>query len=396
MPGVLKRNTEALVIGAGPAGLMAAERIAALGHNVLIADAKPSPARKLLMAGKSGLNLTKEEPLGTCLKAFGTAKEHLRPMIEAFGPKDVIAWAEGLEQPLFTGSTGRVFPNAMKASPLLRAWLARLETYGVQLERNWRWIGWEKGVARFDTPEGECAVRAQATVLACGGASWARLGSDGSWTAHISPTQTAPFEPANVGVNVAWSSYIHPHIGTPLKGVALRAGDIVSRGEVVITATGLEGGGLYSLSPALRTGEGLTIDLCPDLSEAVVRERLSRPRGKMSLANHLRKTLKLSPLARALLMEFARPLPADAAPKIKALFVPIQGMRPLDEAISVAGGLRFATLDDSLMMLDRPGVFAAGEMLDWEAPTGGYLITASLATGHWAGLAAAAWIDRLS
>ncbi|MEM9844026.1 MAG: TIGR03862 family flavoprotein [Pseudomonadota bacterium] len=391
----MERHVTALVVGAGPAGLMAADVLSAAGHKVLIAEAKPSPARKFLMAGKSGLNLTKAEPYEACLAAFGSASDALKPMLDAFGPDDVMAWAKALDQPLFTGSTGRVFPEAMKASPLLRAWLARLQSRGVDLERNWRWTGWEKGRARFDTPGGPCVVDAQAMVLACGGASWARLGSDGSWAAHFPDTQTAPFQPANVGINVVWSAHMQPHFGKALKGIALEADGRRSRGEVVITATGIEGGGVYPLSPALRDGATLMIDLCPDLSADTVRARLDRPRGKTSLANHLRKTLKLGPLARTLLMECARPLPQDIAPIIKNLPVPVQGMRPLDEAISVAGGLRFDALDDTLMVLDRPGVFAAGEMLDWEAPTGGYLITASLATGRWAGQAAAGWIDRI-
>ncbi|MEM9911455.1 MAG: TIGR03862 family flavoprotein [Pseudomonadota bacterium] len=384
----------ALVIGAGPAGLMAADEIAAHGHSVLIAEAKPSPARKLLMAGKSGLNLTKAESREACLAAFGAAGPRLRPMIDVFGPDEVMSWAKGLGQTIFTGSTGRVFPEAMKASPLLRSWLSRLERRGVLLERSWRWTGWHSASSCFETPEGPRRVSAQATVLACGGASWARLGSDGSWAAHFPKSQTAPFQPANVGINVDWSPHMQAYAGTPLKAATLRAGGLVSRGEVVITANGIEGGGLYPLSPALRDGADLVIDLCPDLSEDEVRARLARPRGKMSLANHLRKTLKLGPLARTLLTEFVRPLPEDAAPRIKALRVSVQGMRPLDEAISVAGGLRFDALDDSLMLRDRPGVFAAGEMLNWEAPTGGYLITGSLATGRWAGRGAAKWINE--
>lgn len=391
---MLEREIAALVVGAGPAGLMAADVVSAAGHPVLMAEAKPSPARKFLMAGKSGLNLTKAEPYESCLAAFGSASAALEPMLDAFGPDDVMDWAEGLGQPLFTGSTGRVFPKAMKASPLLRAWLARLETQGVQLKRNWRWTGWQDGRARFDTPDGPCVVDSQATVLACGGASWARLGSDGTWAGYFSEPQTTPFQPANVGINVNWSAHMRPHFGSALKGVAFTAGGHRSRGEVVITATGMEGGGLYPLSPALREGADLLVDLCPDLSEDVVRARLQRPRGKASLANHLRKTLGLRPLARTLLMECARPLPPDPTALIKALPLPVQSMRPLDEAISVAGGLRFDAMDDTLMLVDRPGVFAAGEMLDWEAPTGGYLITASLATGRWAGRAAARWIEQ--
>lgn len=384
----------ALVVGAGPAGLMAADALAREGHAVIVAEAKPSPARKLLMAGKSGLNLTKSEDHAQCLAAFGPAASHLAPMIAAFGPEDVTGWAEDLGQPLFKGSTGRVFPRAMKASPLLRAWLARLETLGVDLRRGWRWQGWQGDAALFDTPAGARRVTAQATVLACGGASWARLGSDGAWARHFETGQVAPFKPANMGFNVCWSAHMKPFFGAPLKGIALAAGAQVSRGEVIITANGIEGGGIYAVSAGLRDGADLTLDLCPDLTTKAVRHRLSQPRGKASLSNHLRKRLGLGPLHRALLMEFARPLPADPAPVIKALPVPLAGPRPMDEAISTAGGVRFDALDSTLMLRDRPGVFAAGEMLDWEAPTGGYLITASLATGLWAGTAAGRWLAR--
>ncbi|MEM6374875.1 MAG: TIGR03862 family flavoprotein [Pseudomonadota bacterium] len=389
-----RERIDALIIGAGPAGLMAAEQIAKAGHSVLIAEAKPSPARKFLMAGKTGLNLTKAEPRDACLAEFGTASEHLRPMINDFGPEEVMHWAKEMGQPLFAGSTGRVFPKAMKASPLLRAWLDRLHILDVRLERNWRWTGWQEGHARFDTPDGPRSVTAITTVLACGGASWARLGSDGAWADHLGQDHIAAFQPANAGINVSWSDHMRAHFGTPLKGVRLSAGNLASRGEVVISATGIEGGGIYPLSPALREGADLSIDLCPDLSLDALRARLQRPKGKLSLGNYLRKTLKLSALHRALLMEYARPWPKDAAPLIKALVVPVAGMRPLDEAISVAGGLRFEALDDTLMLRDQPGIFAAGEMLDWEAPTGGYLITASLATGRWAGRAARQWIEH--
>ncbi|MGK7654086.1 TIGR03862 family flavoprotein [Roseovarius sp. B08] len=387
--------TTALVIGAGPAGLMAAEALAAAGCAVTVAEAKPSPARKFLMAGKSGLNLTKAEDPDTCLAAYAEAAPRLRPMLSAFGPDDVIRWAEGLGQPTFTGTTGRVFPAAMKASPLLRAWLARLDGLGVTLHRRWRWTGWEGDAVLFDTPQGPHRRTPTVTVLACGGASWARLGSDGAWAAHL-PGHTAPFQPANMGFTVAWSDHMQRHFGQPLKNIALHAGPQVSRGEIVLSAAGLEGGGLYALSRPLREGAPLTIDLRPDLSHDEVRARLGRPRGKASLSNHLRKTLRLGPAEQALLHEVARPLPADLAPLVKALPVPLQGPRPLDEAISTAGGLRFDALDPDLMLLSRPGTFAAGEMLDWEAPTGGYLLTACLATGLWAGQAAARFATRAS
>ncbi|WP_371229380.1 TIGR03862 family flavoprotein [Roseovarius sp. 2305UL8-3] len=380
--------SEALVIGAGPAGLMAAEELAKAGHTVVVADAKPSPARKFLMAGKSGLNLTKSEPFETFLSAYDEGAAPLRAMLESFGPDQVQDWATGLEQPLFTGSTGRVFPKAMKASPLLRAWLARLDGMGVQLRTRWRWTGWDGDAVLFDTPDGTQSLSPAVTVLACGGASWARLGSDGAWAGYLAK-DTAPFQPANMGFEVAWSPHTERHFGQAVKGVRLTAGATKSRGEFVISERGIEGGGIYAVSKAMREGAPLHIDLLPDQSEEAVRTKLARPRSRASLSNHLRKTLKLDPVKQALLMEFARPLPDDLAPIIKALPIPHNGPRPLDEAISVAGGLRFDALDENLMLRARPGTFAAGEMLDWEAPTGGYLITACLATGRWAGQAAA-------
>ena len=382
---------QAVVIGAGPAGLMAAEEMARAGLRVTVAEAKPSPARKFLMAGKSGLNLTKNEVVETCLTAYGDTAPALRPMLAAFGPAQVMGWAEGLGQPLFTGSTGRVFPNAMKASPLLRAWMARLEGLGVTLHRRWRWTGWDDaGALCFDTPEGAVTRLPDVAVLACGGASWARLGSDGAWAAHL-PGAVAPFQPANMGFGVAWSAHMAPHFGAPLKGVALHAGGQMSRGEIVLSAKGIEGGGIYVLSRPLREGAALTLDLVPDLPLEAIRAKLAGARPKESVKNVLRKRLGMDALRVALLQEWARPLPRDIAPLIKALTVPLTGPHPMDEAISTAGGLRFSALDEGLMLRDKPGVFACGEMLDWEAPTGGYLLTACLATGRWAGRAAAGY-----
>lgn len=382
-------DIRALVIGGGPAGLMAAEALAEAGIAPVVADRMPTLGRKLLMAGKSGLNLTKNEADAAFRAAYGPDAAPLAAALDRFGPAEAMAWAEGLGQPLFTGSTGRVFPKAMKASPLLRAWIARLAAGGATFRTRWRWTGWDGAAAVFDTPDGPRRVRAGATVLALGGASWARLGSDGRWSTAFPATALTPFAPANAGIQVAWSDHMQPHFGTPLKGVAFHAGGLTSRGEAVIARDGLEGGGVYPLTPALRAGAALTLDLFPDLGEEALRQRLSRRRRGDSLANHLRRALRLSAMARALVMEWGRPLPDDLAPLLKALPVPVAGLAPMDQAISTAGGLRFAALDGGLMLTDRPGVFAAGEMLDWEAPTGGYLLTASLATGRLAGEAAA-------
>ena len=384
----------ALVIGAGPAGLAAAEVLSEAGHPVLLTDAMPSPARKFLMAGKSGLNLTKDETQDLFHAAFGDGPvpPALRAALEAWGPQEVMAWACGLGQEVFTGSTGRVFPKAWKGSPLLRAWLARLGERGVELRTRWRWEGFDGDASRFATPERVRILRARATILAMGGASWRRLGSDGAWAGHF-VDHAAPFAPSNMGLLVDWSTHMARHFGDPVKGAAWSAGPLTSRGEVVVSARGLEGGGLYPLSRTLREGTPLHLDLFPDLPEDTLRQRLGLP-GRESLANRLRKRLHLDGVRAALLQEWGRPLPADLAPLLKRLPVRHAGPRPLDEAISTAGGLRFDALDAGLMLLHRPGIFAVGEMLDWEAPTGGYLLTASIATGRHAGATAASWLRR--
>lgn len=363
-----------LVVGAGPAGLMAAEAMADAGLRVEVWEQKATAARKFLMAGKSGLNVTKAEELAEFAAHYDAG--WLAPMLAAFGPDEVRDWCEGLGQAVFTGSSGRVFPVAMKASPLLRAWLRRLGEKGVVLRTGVRWAG-EMG--------------ADVTVLAMGGGSWARLGSDGAWVAGLrgAGVEVAALQASNVGLRVDWSAHMRPHMGAPLKAIALRAGSAVSRGEVVIVGKGLEGGGVYPLIPALRAGAALVVDLAPDVSLDTLRAREATLRKGETAANRLRK-LGLSPLAVALVMEMARPLPAMLAPLIKALPVRHAGLRPLDEAISTAGGVTQGALTAGLELRAMPGVFACGEMLDWDAPTGGYLLTACLAMGLWAGRHAAA------
>ncbi len=388
----------AVVIGAGPAGLMAAEMLADRGHKVILAEAKPSVGRKLQMAGKSGLNLTKDEDFETFINAYGDTKDWLLPMLAEFSNKDVVTWAQALNQEVFTGSTGRVFPKAMKASPLLRAWMLRLNDKGLIFKTKYRWTGFEGQAVQFETPNGPEVILADAVVLALGGASWARLGSDGAWAPILvkQGIEIAPFLPANVGFSVNWSQHMVPHFGQPVKSVALIAGQIRQRGEFIISSKGVEGSGIYAVSRALRDGAGLAIDLFPDLTLATIKTRLEKPQGKNSLANHLRKVLKFDTTRLALLQECARPLPKNPgllAAILKSLPIPHNGPRPIDEAISTAGGVARSSVDDSLMLKALPGVFVAGEMLDWEAPTGGYLITACMATGRHAGLAAADFLD---
>ena len=380
------RVVDALVIGAGPAGLMAAEQLALAGRRVVICDAKASPARKFLMAGKSGLNLTKDQEVSAFSEVYGCRA--LQPMLAEFGPLQVAEWCGGLGVEVFTGSSGRVFPQVMKASPLLRAWLERLSGMGVELRTRWRWLGFQGEGFAFQTADSIEVLRPAVTVLALGGASWARLGSDGVWVPWLvgKGVQVQGFRPANVGFVVDWTPHMARFYGQPVKGVALCVGGVRERGEFVISAKGLEGGGIYAVSRAVREGAALVLDLLPDVAEAVVAERLGRMKPGETLANRLRK-LSLSPVAVALVMEFGRGLPVVQA--VKALPVRHQGPRPLDEAISVAGGVGFDSVSKGLELKALPRVFVCGEMLDWEAPTGGYLLTACLATGRWAGQNAA-------
>jgi uncharacterized flavoprotein (TIGR03862 family) len=383
-------KVDALVVGAGPAGLMAAETLAQAGRKVLICEGKPSAGRKFLMAGKSGLNLTKDEDLGRFVNAYGDAADWLYPMIAKLDPVEIMAFAEDLGQPVFTGSTGRVFPRAMKASPLLRAWLQRIDA---EMRLRWRWTGFDGGGFAFDTPEGPQTLHPAVTVLALGGASWARLGSDGAWAPWLAEkgVEIAPFKPANMGFEVDWSEHMAPHFGAPLKNIALITNGKTVKGEAVLSQRGLEGGGIYTVSAAVRDGADLAIDLLPGRAlEELARRLKGRPK-KQTMTKALTK-LGLDDAKRALLQEFARPLPEDAgelAALIKALPVKHNGPRPMDEAISTAGGVTQNAVTSGLMLREIPGVFVAGEMLDWEAPTGGYLISACLATGLWAGERAA-------
>ncbi|MCK0120378.1 TIGR03862 family flavoprotein [Loktanella sp. F6476L] len=389
--------TTALVIGAGPAGLMAADALSQAEIDVTICDAMPSFGRKFLMAGKSGLNLTKDEPLDAFIARFGPLHPTMEAALRRFGPVEVMAWAEDLEQSIFTGSTGRVFPTAMKASPLLRAWLARLRAANVVFNSRWTWTGFQDGHSQFETPDGTKPIAADITILAMGGASWSKLGSTGAWAEHFDAV--APFKPANMGFQVAWSDHMTPFLGTPIKATALHAGRTSSRGEWVISRNGIEGGGVYDLSRKIRDGAPLHVDLFPDLSHQDVLSRVKKRRSKQSFPQFLKKTVRLSPIKTALFYEFTKGEDLNEAGKIadllKALPVPILDPMPMDAAISTAGGLRISALDSHFMLRDQPGRFAAGEMLDWEAPTGGYLISGCLATGEAAARGALSWLKSI-
>jgi uncharacterized flavoprotein (TIGR03862 family) len=395
------------IIGAGPAGLMAAEVLAACGAAVTVYDAMASAGRKFLMAGRGGLNLTHSEPLSAFLARYREAAPKVEAAIEAFPPDRLRAWCEELGQETFVGTSGRVFPRSMKASPLLRAWLRRLDAAGVQFALRYRWIGWdENGRLMFETPESRRAIEARATVLALGGASWPRLGSDGGWAGLLTGKGIAisPLRPANCGFTVAWSDRFRDRFeGQPLKNVAFKFGTRTERGEAVITNSGIEGGAIYALSAELReailnSGEAiLHIALRADLDTSALVARLSAPRGKQSFSNVLHKALQLPPVAIGLLQEAsggsaARLSPQDIAVLINAVPVKLSGVAPIARAISTAGGISFDELDADYMLRRLPGTFVAGEMLDWEAPTGGYLLQASFATGAAAGRGALKWL----
>jgi uncharacterized flavoprotein (TIGR03862 family) len=397
------------VVGGGPAGLMAAEALAAAGVAVDLYDAMPSVGRKFLLAGRGGLNLTHSEPDARLRTRYGAAEPALRAALDAFGAEAVRAWAAGLGVDTFVGSSGRVFPVDMKAAPLLRAWLHRLRAAGVRLHARHRWPGWsDDGALDFDTPGGPLQVRPVATVLALGGGSWARLGSDGAWVPWLRSAGVAvsPLRPSNCGFDLArpWSSYLRQRFaGRPVKPVAMLFEGHRQQGEFVLTDTGIEGSLVYAFSAALRNAierDGVatpTLDLLPDHHLARVHAELQHPRGARSLATHLKSRLGIAGLKLALLHEvLGSEGLADAdrlAAALKALPLTLAAARPIDEAISTAGGVAFDGLDTRQMLRARPGVFVAGEMLDWEAPTGGYLLTAALATGRQAGAGAATWLQ---
>ncbi len=407
-----ERAPNAAVIGGGPAGLMAAETLAREGIRVTVYDRMPTVGRKFLLAGRGGLNLTHSEDLQRFLSRYGRAEPWLRPVIEALPPSGVQAWCEGLGQLTFMGSSGRIFPRTMKASPLLRAWLARLRAFHVEFKLRHGWAGWDRnGRLLFDTPDGRISAAASVTVFALGGASWPRLGSDGQWAALFagSGIKVSPLRPSNCGFKADFSDqFLKRFEGEPLKGIELRFGGVKARGEAVITASGLEGGAVYALSSQLRDaieqdGQAvLTIDLRPALAVEDLERVLSKPREKQSMSTFLRKSAKLSPVAAGLLNEAARrsgtPLPSMNAVSLAALIknVPVRltAPAPIDRAISTAGGIPFDDVDERFMLRSKPGTFIAGEMLDWEAPTGGYLLQACFSTGAAAARGAIGWISR--
>ena len=392
---------------------MAAEQLAAAGQEVHVYDGMPSAGRKFLLAGKGGLNLTHSEPIGPFIGRYRERAQALTPFLSAFGADDLRAWSQDLGVPTFVGSSGRVFPHDLKSAPLLRAWLTRLRGQGVRLHMRHRWQGWgDDGALRFVTPVGEQRVTSAATVLALGGASWSRLGSDGAWVPWLAAKGVAvvPLKPSNCGFEVAWSEHLQRlHAGAPLKGVALHWTEadgrpVMQRGEFVISAYGIEGSLVYAASAALRAGlerDGqaeVMLDLLPTRTTDEVARELAHPRGSRSLSTHMKSRLGLHGAKAALLHEClprdALADPARLAAGIKRLPLTLRAARSVDEAISSAGGVPFEALDDGLMLRKLPGVFCAGEMLDWEAPTGGYLLTACFATGRAAGRGAARWLRR--
>ena len=397
------------IIGAGPAGLMAAEQLVPVdGVHVDIFDGMPSVGRKFLMAGKGGMNITHSEPLPAFVARYGSRTSRMASLLDAFGPHALREWIAGLGIATFVGTSGRVFPTEMKAAPLLRAWLHRLRGAGVRFHVRHRWFGWQAdGSLRFTTPQGEVAIKADAVILALGGGSWAKLGSDGAWVQLLIERgiPVVLLRPANCGFDVAWSAYFRERFaGQPIKPVIARVGQQSQQGEFNITNNGVEGGLIYALSAPLRDAierDGkatLTLDLAPGRSLERLIADLSKPQGRDSLANHLRRRVGIDGVKAALLREFcpisALTVTVSLAHAIKALPVPVLAPRPIDEAISTAGGVPFEALNAQLMLNQLPGTFVAGEMLDWEAPTGGYLLTGCFASGYVAGQGAKAWLKE--
>ena len=397
------------IIGAGPAGLMAAERLATAGHAVTLYDRMPSAGRKFLMAGRGGLNLTHSEAIDKLLTRYGPAADRLAPVIRAFPPADLIAWCEGLGEATFTGTSGRVFPKAFKASPLLRAWLQRLDTLGVRFAPSHTWTGWaQDGALSFDTPQGPVTVRPDATLLALGGASWPRLGSNGTWTNLLPSTiPTSPLRPANCGLSINWSDIFRTKFaGQPLKSVQMSYSGSSVPGELMVTSTGLEGTPAYALSGHIRDdiaanghSAEITLDLRPNVSEADLAGKLNVPRKRQSLSTFLQKAAGLHPVAIGLVQEIVHSRKVEETPLtlarlIKSLPLDVHGTSGLERSISTAGGISLAAIDERFMLKALPGVFAAGEMLDWEAPTGGYLLQACFSTAVAAASGIAAFLQN--
>ena len=390
-------NKKILIVGGGPAGLMAADFAGRSGVKVTLVDSMPTFGRKFLMAGKSGLNLTMNEDDVTFQTRIIHNNTTIEKALEEFGPIEVIEWANSLGIKTFVGSTGRVFPTEMKASPLLRNWISRLDELGVSRQNRWKLKSLSNKVATFETPQGLLNESADGIVLALGGASWPKLGSNGDWKSLFDPAEVESFQASNCSFVVKWSMKMSKYFGQPLKSIKLSAGSQSSRGEIIISQKGIEGGGIYSLSAQLKKGEDLILDLLPDWDNGKILKLLTMPWGKSSSSNVLRKRLKLEPVKQAILREFAMDVfkePALLTKSLKSLKIPLDGTGPIQTAISTSGGVKMGSIDENFMLRSRPGVFCAGEMLDWDAPTGGYLITTCLATGRMAGKRAVQFVSH--
>lgn len=390
-------NKKILVIGGGPAGLMAADMAIRNGLKITVIDSMPTFGRKFLMAGKSGLNLTMNEDALSFKNRIIQDNKLIGKALDEFGPNEVIKWVNSLGIETFTGSTGRVFPKSMKASPLLRKWIKQLVDLGVVLKTRWKLIAISDTTATFQTPEGIVNETADGIILALGGASWPKLGSTGDWQSLFNSEDIESFQPSNCSFLVSWSLKMSKYFGEPIKSIKLDAGHQSSRGEIMISKEGIEGGGIYPLSSALKKDLELKLDLLPDWNIEKISRLLTLPRGKASYSNILRKRLKLEPIKQAILREFAMDAfgePNLLAKNIKSLRIPLNGTGPIQTAISTTGGMKLGSIDESFMLRSHPGVFCAGEMLDWDAPTGGYLLTTCMATGRMAGKFASQFVSR--